>query len=138
LGNGGQVLEPDEDLISTSANTHVGDQREGSSDGNAVVWYTSLRALEEELGGLAILGNTEKVTGSSIQERVTGGGGGSQDDSVNDVGKDWDTGVLHGDNPRRGLCTLCIFVGKCRIIAGDANSNEERTAHVEEEDALNY
>jgi hypothetical protein len=61
LSDSGQVLEPQEDGVCSRADAHVGDQGDGRGDGNAVVWNTSLVALEEELGGLAVLGNSEEV-----------------------------------------------------------------------------
>lgn len=81
----GQVLEPKKDSVRTSAYTHVCEQRDGSCNPDAVVWNAVLVTLEEELRRLFILGDTEQVAGASVQEGISGRGGGSQDNGVDDV-----------------------------------------------------
>ena len=134
LGDGGQVLEPQEDGVGASGDTHVGEQTDGSSDEHAVQWDTGLGTLQQDLGSLTVLSKSEQVTRAGVQEGVTRRSRRSQDDGVDDVGQDWDTGVLHGDDPWGALSTLGVVVSKSGIVAGDSDTDHEGTEDVEEQD----
>lgn len=105
LGDGDQVLEPYEDLVCAGTQAHEGEQGEDSCDTDTVVWHTGLGALQEELGGLAVLSDTEEITRAGVQECVSGGCCGGENDSVDDMRQNRDTSVLAGNDPRRLLGT---------------------------------
>lgn len=85
LGDCGQVLEPEEDYVGTSGHAHIGEQGDGGSGTDTVVGHTVLAALEEELGRLSVLGDTEKITGAGVQERITRRRSGGENYSVDDM-----------------------------------------------------
>lgn len=85
---------------------------------------------------MAILRNTEEVTGSGVQEGVTRRCSGGQDDGIDNVRQDRDRRTLHRDDPRGPLCALGIRVSKLRIVARNDHANEEGSEDVEEENAL--
>lgn len=126
-GDCGQVLEPPEHLVGTSADTHVCEQGDGGRDCDSIDRYTLLVAPKKELGSLAVLGNTEEITRSGVQESIAGRGRGSQDDSVDDVRKNWNTSVLHRDDPGRRLGTFGVGIGECRVVRANGGTNDERS-----------
>jgi len=73
LGNGDEVLEPQEDVVGTAGDAQVGEKGDDGSDGYAPDGDAGICALEEDLGRLTVLGDTEEVTGSSVEESVSGG-----------------------------------------------------------------
>jgi hypothetical protein len=85
---------------------------------------------------MSILGNAKEVARTSVQEGIACRGSRGQDDSVDDVGKNWNGGALHRNDPRGRLRTLGIIVGELRVVARNDDSNEEGTENVEEQDTL--
>lgn len=133
LGNGGEVLEPLEDDGGTLGDGEVGEEGDGGGDEDGVVWDTTLGTLQEELRSLLVLGDTEEVTGTGVQEGVTGRGSGCQNDGVDDGWEDWDSGTVDGDNPRRG-CGTSATSRKTWLVGWNENTDGEGTEAVEEED----
>lgn len=80
------------------------------------------------------LSNTEEVTRTGVEESIAGGRGRSQDDSIDDVRKSRDTGVLDGNDPGGGLSTLGIGVGELGVAGADADTDDKGTENVEEQD----
>ena len=109
-GTAYQVLEPQEDVVGAGGNGHVGEEREGGGDGDTVVWDTGLAALEEDLGCLTVLGDTEEVARAGVQESVGRGRGRGQDDGVDDVVEATDAGALDGNDPGGGVGTWRMLV----------------------------
>ena len=87
---------------------------------------------------MSVLRDTEEVARSGVQECVARRCRGGQDDSINDVGKNRDGCGLHGNDPRRRLCSHGVFVSKVGVVARDDDSDEERAQDVEEQDSLVY
>lgn len=133
VGDGGQVLEPVEDVVCAGGDTHVGEQRDGGRDCDTPVWNAALGASEQELGCLLVLSQGEQVTGSGVEESVGGGGGGCQNDGVDDGGKDGDTSTVDGNDPG-GVGGASTTVKKVRSVGGDTDTNGEGAEDVEEED----
>jgi len=73
VGCGNQVGEPLEDVGTTTRDGHVGQPGDGGSDCDAVVWDTTLVALQQESWSLTLLSHCEEITRSSVQEGVGGG-----------------------------------------------------------------
>ena len=64
LGDGGQVDEPAKDIVvGASGHGHIGQQRDGSGQGDAVVGHARLGACEQEARAVAVLGATKQVAG---------------------------------------------------------------------------
>lgn len=133
VGNGGEVLEPAEDIGCTAGHGHESDEGDGGSHHDGVVWDTGTGALEEELRGLLVLRQGEEVTRTGVEEGVGRGRGGSQDDGVDDGREDRDTSAVDGDNPRRVSGTNTT-VEEVASVARDTDTNGQRTENVEEED----
>lgn len=72
LGNGDEILEPSEGNLGSVADSHVCEERYGCCEGHGVDWNTGLCAFEEDLWGLSVLGYTEEITRSSVEEGVGG------------------------------------------------------------------
>ena len=132
LGDGGKILEPQEHLVCTSRNTHVCEERNRGCNGHAIVRHTRFGTFQEEPRRLLVLSNSEKITGSRIQEGVAGRRSRCQDDSVDDMRENWDTGVLDCNDP--GRCGRAGLLDQPLIVGGDHHANGERTQDIKEED----
>jgi len=65
-----EILEPQENVVGSGRDGHIRQERENGGNGNAVDGNTRLAALKEDLGCLAILGDTEEVAGAGVEESV--------------------------------------------------------------------
>ena len=72
LRDRGQALEPDEDVAGAGRDAHVREQRDGQGDADAVDRNAALGALEQESGSVAVLGDSEKITRTRVQESIAG------------------------------------------------------------------
>jgi hypothetical protein len=119
LGDGDEVLEPAEDILGTAGDDHVGEKRYGRSDGNTVNRNTLLCALEEDLGCLSVLGNTEEISRASVQESVCRRRSRSKDDGIDHAVKTLDSSTLNSNDPWGSECTckrLIAVLATCIIL----------------------
>ena len=84
---------------------------------------------------MAELGDAEEVAGARVEVCVSGGGGGGENDSVDDVREDGDAGVLAGDDPGGFLGAREVVRGQGLVAGADADADDEGAEDVEEEDA---
>lgn len=133
VGGGDKTGEPVEDLSRAGSDGQVGKDRDSAGDADAVNWDTTLCALEEELRSLASLGKSIEITGTGVEESVTGRSGRGQDDSVDDVWKNLDSGAVDGNNPWRSG-SVRFTVEEIVVIVWNENTDSEGTENVEEED----
>ena len=105
-GDGDQILEPSENgCRATGSNGQVCQAGDGGRDCDTPVWDTSVATAKEESWSLFVLGKSEEVTGSGVEESVGRGRCGCQDDSVDDRWEDWNTGIRNTNDPWRSSST---------------------------------
>jgi len=136
-GDGGQVLEPCEDESwSTISDRQIRQERNKGCEEHTIVWYSTFAALKEESWGLSVLCKGKEIAGSGVQECVGRRRSRGQNDSVDDGGKNWDTGVLNTNNPRGGSSassTRSLGTKEILVIRRNENTDGEGSKNVEEQ-----
>lgn len=99
---GGQVDEPVEDLDGGGIGGEVGDAGEEGDGEDAVDGDAGLGALEEELGGLAVLCEGVEGSAGGVDVCVSAGPAGEEDEDVDEVGEAVDVEALDSDDPWGG------------------------------------
>lgn len=121
-----EILEPDEDDVGAGTEGHEAEADPDGDEGDGDPRYTHAVGLEEDLGGVVLLGHTVEGTGGGEQEGVTGGPGRGQDDKVDDVGDHLDTGTAGCDDEGGGGGGTAALE-QVGIIGGHEHADEEDT-----------
>lgn len=136
--NGGKVDKVAENNLGVICGVHEGGAAEQGRDTQSWNGHTSLVSPAEDLGSVALLGETVKGTGSNVQIRVGGTEGEEEDTGVQDGREVLDAGDLDGDNKRRGGRTsgCAVSEGELLGVVGDKHAEEEDGQAVEEQDPV--
>lgn len=130
---GGKVGEVSEDSTGGLSERHVGETGKEGTEDEGDVWKTFSGGSGKDLWGLSSKSKTVQGSGGSVKIRRSGGPGRSQETSVDDGWKDWNTGVLDRNDERR--------FGGTRVevetwsVGWDNDTDDESTTEVEDEDS---
>ena len=115
---------------STARYIHEGQESEETSDNDGNDGETVLGAVGQESWSLSSQRQTVEHTGGSVKEGVSSGEGGGEDTSVDNMGKDFDTGACHDNNIWR-LGSSTTGLEKSVIIVGHQHTRDEDTKHLQ-------
>jgi len=118
-----------------STGIHVREDTEGSSDAYTPDRKATLGAATEDVRHLTL--KSERVEGSrrSVKVRVSRRPCGDEEYGIRDRGQSRNTGVNDGDDERR-LSRGSGTVEQIRVVGRDEDGDDEDTANVEDEEAI--
>ena len=127
--------EPAEDGAALGGLANESDQTEEELDDDAPDGAAGLVNVREEAGGHTALGKSLHGTGRAERARVGNADDGNGDDGVEDGGKDLDTGVLDGQDERRGLGVGTGRAEETVVVGRHDQTEDEQVDDVEEGNA---
>ena len=131
-GGGGKVGKVAEDGTSGRLERHVGESGKEGAEDQGDPWETSGAGSRKDLGGLSGKSKTVKSSGRGVEIRRSGGPCGRQETSVDNGGKDGDTGVSDSNDPWGLGDTGRETEGW--VVRRDNDTNDESTTQVEDDD----
>ena len=134
-GKAGQGEEPVEDGRAVSGQANVGEGGEGEDEKDGVEGAAGAVDVGENLGSIALLGESGEGAGTAVDTRNTNGQDRNQDDDVHERVEAVEVGILADKHEGRGL-DVDVGVGAEKVVAvvGDQEANKGKTQNVEEGD----
>lgn len=120
----GDINQPVEDLSTGLGDVHEPEKTEGGREGNADIGYTAVSDPAEDRGRELLLGQTEEHTTATVDVGVSSREDDSQEDGVDQTGKDLHAGELRGDDHRRGRGVAGVG-DQVGVVVGDQQAHEE-------------
>lgn len=134
-GDGGDGDEPVEHGTAVGGDVHVGQQTDGTSNGQGPNGYAIPGAVPHEPGCLAEASHAVEGTRGGEQVGVASGEGGNKDDGVDEGGETLDTCVVDGNDEGGGGST-CTTEDEIRVVVRNQPADDPHTTDVEEDDTV--
>lgn len=99
-GNGDDIEEPVERLVSVAGEVHVRQKSHGSGDCSSIVWNSALRGFLEECWPALLLRETDKNTATGIDVRAGGRQNDCEKNGVQDIWESADACKLDCNHQR--------------------------------------
>ena len=136
--DGGQIDKVAKHRLCVICSIHKSSAAEECGDGQSGNRYTTLVGPLEDLGGMALDGQSVDGTGGNVQVRVGSAEGEEQNGGIDNGGKVRNLGELDGNDKGRGRSTGGGLVSECQVrgVVGNKHSQEEDGKAVEEQDPV--
>lgn len=134
--------QPGENLAGTGADLEEGEEGERHDDAEAVDRNTALGAATQEAGSTALESQRVERSGSTVSVGVTGREDRGEQQGVDDVRKDADAQVLHGNDIGRGLCSAAagtiskVNFSQSRVVGANNDADGQRSDNEEEAESV--
>ena len=126
-----ELEEPVEDGLTGSDQVHVAKSTHDEDGGHGKEGTARSVNVGEDLGSVALLAESSEGTGPSIDTGNTNRDDRDQDDTVHEVIKAFQAGVLAGDNEGRRLGVTRAGAEKPRVVGSDKQTDKEEAEDVE-------